>query len=194
MHKKASPAYESTFERCLTAQAPLTTASSLSVTAMFFSIMRLFFHDFSNRRGKLAACAEGRFQRLVGAMSAQFLAPAKNVDSGQKKERQLSAGDSGRLAPLEKTCADLACTPRLPTAARNALRRQSRESGHEESFKMVTVVVQPGSKERIRSERPRSAHNAWKRDLRSVIAGLTSLRLLPKQGKPKHDRFENSVP
>lgn len=155
--EKASPASESTFEKSLSAQVPRTKISSLSVRAIFLSIMNLFFQEPSDRRRPLSARAKDRSQRFFGMVSRPFLSQRKMVLLGKRKDREpspMTRTDSRRLRKsVSSKLAHFEC--RLAHAT--SPYKPSCESGRKASFYSLMSASKPGGEKEARLEKPRPA-------------------------------------
>lgn len=78
-------------------------------------------------------------------------------------------------------------------APESPLSLQSRKSGHEESYKRMKTVIEPGSEKEVRLEKPRSARDAWRQIAPWVSTGLTLSQMLPKQPKLQHVQCQGPV-
>lgn len=151
----------------------------MSVRAMFLSAISMFSQDSSDKRGTVAARAEGCPEVLADAVSTHFQPQRKVVTLGKKNRSppRMTSTDSRSLKRRVMTKPALLGSVLPPVTSS---RERSRESGRGESFKRVTTVLEPGSEQEVRLKMPRSAQGAWKRSTPGLSTDLTLSRLPPK--------------
>lgn len=146
----------------LSAQVPLPKTSSLSVNTMFLRTMSLFSRDSSDRRKTLAAGAEDRSQRLVGVNSRHFLLWKESMTLQKGNDRSSPRVNSTDPRRLERRVSSKPARVDFEMRPATPPRRRSPENGRQEGSERVTIIIGPGSENRVRFEKTNLGQSAWK--------------------------------
>lgn len=164
-----------------------TKTSSLSVSALIFKIIKLFFHGPLDKRGTLAGRAISRLFRVFCVASRSFHSQQEVLTVGRKTETL--ADDFSRLSTFRNKCVGETCTCELWAAACGpSAQKNAKKSGRGKSLRMVKADRERRGKKKIRLEKPCSVKGRLKKAYR-VQAPVRLCGVRPKTIEAQEQPF-----